>query len=204
MEIDLADSLDDLICTFDKAVSGGSSDILVAISWWLVIAGAIFLAVGYIVINLRASLATDTQDSTVDSPASGYLVDTDLEDESNKTGTHCVKEDLNCEKSVSSYDKVEKETLTNILENEATRSSTSNTENQKTAPKFAALDPPGFYRQQEKKNGSSLPIRNDILSSDREKSSDGSDPNQNVLINGQHSPTYNVRLGRYTISFNVF
>ena len=55
MENDLADSLDDLICTFDKAVSDGVSDVLAVLVGWLFFAGGIFLATNYILKTATSS-----------------------------------------------------------------------------------------------------------------------------------------------------
>ena len=66
MDLDLAEGLDDLICTLDKAVNSGSSDIFVAIFWWLVFAAATFIAVGYIIHSLKESVHPDKEESTAD------------------------------------------------------------------------------------------------------------------------------------------
>ena len=66
MDLDLAEGLDDLICTLDKAVNSGSSDIFVAIFWWLVFAATTFITVGYIIHSLKEAGPPDQEESTVD------------------------------------------------------------------------------------------------------------------------------------------
>ena len=90
MEIDLADRLDDLICTFDKAVSDGPSDIFVAIGGWLVLAVGIFLTIGYIINNLRSTLSPANSVSTLDTKLNGSKKDIcnqDNSDSSQHVGT---------------------------------------------------------------------------------------------------------------------
>ena len=75
MENDLADTLDDLICTFDKGVSDVTSDILLAFVGWLVFAAGIFLLTTYIIKSTPPSSATEQESPTalpLNDPTRGF------------------------------------------------------------------------------------------------------------------------------------
>ena len=164
MEIDLADRLDDLICTFDKAVSDGPSDIFVAIGGWLVLAVGIFLTIGYIINNLRSNLSPANSVSTLDTKLNGSKKDIcnkDNLDSSQHVGTsndfqYSISANTdgkhgNFQKSTTS-DKEAKEELGCI------------DETSKLKKNFDALDPPVFIITKEHTNGSLPTGQNEISS----------------------------------------
>ena len=57
MDNDLADALDDMICAADKVVADPSTDVLIAIVGWIVLAGGVFAATKYIVKNITLTPA---------------------------------------------------------------------------------------------------------------------------------------------------
>ena len=154
MEIDLADRLDDLICTFDKAVNDGPSDIFVAIAGWLLFAGGIFLAIGYIINNLRSTLSPANSVSTLDTKLNGSAKDVNINESTNSSKLHKTangSEYNNYTKTEENSDGIK---TSNTANNELTESLLSKNEPSKPEKVFGALDPPSFSKLSEQQNGS--------------------------------------------------
>ena len=186
MEIDLADRLDDLICTFDKAVNDGPSDIFLAIVGWLLFAGAIFLAVGYIINNLRSTLSPANSVSTLDTKLSGIAKDVNINENTNSanhTKPATDSEHNICAKTEEICDGIK---TSNTLNNELTEQLLSKNESFKTGNVFGALDPPLFSKLTEHQNGS-LPTNKSEISSPEGHTNRNSDSKKGFLLNGKDS-----------------
>ena len=146
MDLDLAEGLDDLICTLDKAVNSGSSDIFVAIFWWLVFAATTFIAVGYIIHSLKEADPPDKEEST----ANTIIDDGKTHNSSNGDLSTSVSYDIGKDELLLSgvSDKIQNNSISPELISEAKIDNTS--EQTKVAetvkPSFAALDPPSFSK----------------------------------------------------------
>ena len=144
MEIDLADRLDDLICTFDKAVSDGPSDIFVAIGGWLVLAVGIFLTIGYIINNLRSNLSPANSVSTLDSKLNGSKKDVHDKDNSNSSHHVGTSNDITYSSSANTDGEHANFQKSTTSEKEAKEAPISIDETSKLKKNFDALDPPVF------------------------------------------------------------
>ena len=164
MEIDLADRLDDLICTFDKAVSDGPSDIFVAIGGWLVLAVGIFLTIGYIINNLRSNLSPANSVSTLDTKLNGSKKDVYDIDNSRSSQYAGTLNDIEYSISTNTDGKHSNFQKSATSDNEAKEASVSIDETSKLKKNFDALDPPVFTITKEHTNGSLPSGQNEILS----------------------------------------
>ena len=144
MEIDLADRLDDLICTFDKAVNDGPSDILVAIIGWLVFAGGIFLAVGYIINNLRTTLSPANSVSTLGTELSGSKKDIHDKNDSGSSQYTGISSNFNCDIDSSTGRTNDITQTFSTVNKEEKEVPSSPSETSKPKKNFDALDPPVF------------------------------------------------------------
>ena len=146
MDLDLAEGLDDLICTLDKAVNSSSSDIFVAIFWWLVFAATTFIAVGYIIHSLKESGPPDKEESTVDTIINDGKTQNSINGDLSTAVSDDIGKDAQLLSSVS--DKVQKNLISPEVISEAKIANTSEQielpETVKTS--FAALDPPSFSK----------------------------------------------------------
>ena len=146
MDLDLAEGLDDLICTLDKAVNSGSSDIFVAIFWWLVFAATTFIAVGYIIHSLKEAGPTDKEEST----ANTIINDGKAHSRINGDISTSVSDDIGNDAQLlsSASDKKQTNSISPEVVSEAKIANTSEqikvVETVKTS--FAALDPPSFSK----------------------------------------------------------
>ena len=144
MDLDLAEGLDDLICTLDKAVNSSSSDILVAIFWWLVFAATTFITVGYIIHSLKESGPPDKEESTVDTIINDGKTQNSINGDLSTAVSDDIGKDAQLLSSVS--DKIQNNVISPEVISEAKLANTSEqikvAETVKTS--FAALDPPSF------------------------------------------------------------
>ena len=146
MDLDLAEGLDDLICTLDKAVNSSSSDILVAIFWWLVFAATTFIAVGYIIHSLKESGPPDKDESTADTIINDDRTSNGINGDLRTSVSDANGKDAQVLSSVS------EKILINLISPEViSDAKIANTSEQikvaetvKTS--FAALDPPSFSK----------------------------------------------------------
>ena len=146
MDLDLAEGLDDLICTLDKAVNSGSSDILVAIFWWLVFAATTFIVVGYIIHSLKESGPPDKEKSTADAIVNDDKTHNSINGDLSASVSDDIGKDAQLLSSVS--DKIQNNLISPEVISEAKTSNASEqikvAETVKTS--FAALDPPSFSK----------------------------------------------------------
>ena len=146
MDLDLAEGLDDLICTLDKAVNSSSSDIIVAIFWWLVFAATTFIAVGYIIHSLKESGPPDKDESTADTIINDDRTSNGINGDLRTSVSDANGKDAQVLSSVS------EKILINLISPEViSDAKIANTSEQikvaetvKTS--FAALDPPSFSK----------------------------------------------------------
>ena len=164
MEIDLADRLDDLICTFDKAVSDGPSDIFVAIGGWLVLAVGIFLTIGYIINNLRSNLSPANSVSTLDTKLNGSKKDICNQDNSDSSQHVETSNDIKYSISANTDGKHGNFQKSTTSDKKAKEELVSIDETSKLKKNFDALDPPVFTITKEHTNGSLPTGRNEISS----------------------------------------
>ena len=191
MDLDLAEGLDDLICTLDKAVNSGSSDIFVAIFWWLVFAAATFIAVGYIIHSLKESVHPDKEESTADTIINDDKTHKSINGDLSTSVPDDIGEDAQLLSSAS--DTIQNNLISSEVISEAKIANTSEqikvTETVKTS--FAALDPPSFSKS--KKEGTEilannatqkLPVKEEML--------EDSDTKPHILEAPDDSTMHNV------------
>ena len=158
MDLDLAEGLDDLICTLDKAVNSGSSDIFVAIFWWLVFAATTFIVVGYIIHSLKESGPPDKEESTADAIVNDDKTHNSINGDLTISVSDDIGKDAQLLSSVS--DKIQNNLISPEVISEAKTSNASEqikvAETVKTS--FAALDPPSFSKS--KKESTDIPATN--------------------------------------------
>ena len=146
MDLDLAEGLDDLICTLDKAVNSSSSDIIVAIFWWLVFAATTFIAVGYIIHSLKEAGPTDKEESTANTIINDGKTHSGINGDISTSVSDDIGNDAQPLSSVS--DKKQTNSISPEVVSEAKIANTSEqikvVETVKTS--FAALDPPSFSK----------------------------------------------------------
>ena len=146
MDLDLAEGLDDLICTLDKAVNSSSSDIIVAIFWWLVFAATTFIAVGYIIHSLKESGPPDKDESTADTIINDDRTSNGINGDLRTSVSDDNGKDAQVLSSVS--DKILRNLISPEVISDAKIANTSEqikvAETVKTS--FAALDPPSFSK----------------------------------------------------------
>ena len=193
MEIDLADRLDDLICTFDKAVGDGPSDIVVAIFGWLVFAAGIFLALGYIINNLRPSLSTDHLNAIPGSKLLGGTEEFREKNDKNISNTHVGTNDKEYQVNTSSNDNIDTNKLPNQFQKDPIKDVVAVDGDINRKPSFSALDPPEFSKQKEQENDASQSYKAETKPTEKEKLIN-SDLNRFSLLNGKDSITYDVRV----------
>ena len=191
MEIDLADRLDDLICTFDKAVGDGPSDIVVAIFGWLVFAAGIFLAIGYIINNLRRSLSTDRLDAITGSKLLESTEELTSKNGKNISNTHVKTKHTEYQGNISTNGNIDVNTLPNNSRNESIKAVAAEDGDINRKRSFSALDPREFSNPKERENDSSNP--HEAETKPPEKEHLDSDLNGFVLLNGKDSITCDVR-----------
>ena len=191
MDLDLAEGLDDLICTLDKAVNSGSSDIFVAIFWWLVFAAATFIAVGYIIHSLKESVHPDKEESTADT-----IINDDKTHKSiNGDLSTSVPDDIGKDAQLlsSASDTIQNNLISPEVISEAKIANASEqikvTETVKTS--FAALDPPSFSKSKKESTEilannatQKLPVKEEML--------EDSDTKPRILEANDDSTMYNV------------
>ena len=186
MEIDLADRLDDLICTFDKAVSDGPSDIVVAILGWFVFAGGFCLAIGYIVHNLRSSISIDIQDAAPVVHLTDNTSEIKAETEIGAYNGHAIASDTDHQAIATSSDNTSLTTRISSLEIDLANTSEPTDDAHKPKPSFVALDPPIFPTPTEQTNEHMVSSNHVNKSVEKEVPVD-SDPMLNGLLNGKDS-----------------
>ena len=146
MDLDLAEGLDDLICTLDKAVNSSSSDILVAIFWWLVFAATTLIAVGYIIHSLKESGPPDKDESTADTIINDDRTSNGINGDLRTSVSDANGKDAQVLSSVS--EKILRNLISPEVISDAKIANTSEqikvAETVKTS--FAALDPPSFSK----------------------------------------------------------
>ena len=144
MDLDLAEGLDDLICTLDKAVNSSSSDIFVAIFWWLVFAAATFIAVGYIIHSLKESGPPDKEESTADAIINDGKTQNSRNGDLGISISDDIGKDAQLLSSVS--DKIQNNLISPEVISDAKIANTSEQikESETVKTSFAALDPPSF------------------------------------------------------------
>ena len=202
MEIDLADRLDDLICTFDKAVNDGPSDIFIAIIGWLVFAGGIFLVVGYIINNLRSTLSPATSVSTLDEKVNGSTKDDSSKDETNSSRYIGTPNDFEYNVSINTKEESDNiKTSTTTSNNELSKASVSKNEAFEQKKNFEALDPPVFPKTRSNKN-ESISADQDEISKPSGLANGNSNIGKEFLSNGKDSIENEVI--SYLISYNIY
>ena len=202
MEIDLADRLDDLICTFDKAVGDGPSDIVVAIFGWLVFAAGFFLAIGYIINKLRPSLSTEHLDAIPGSKLLGGTEEFGGKDDKNIPNTHVGTKDTEYQVNTSSNDNIDINKLPNQSRKDPLKDVAAVDGDINRKPSFSALDPPEFSKPKEEENDASYPYKAETKPPEKANLID-SDLNRFPLLNGKDSVTCDVRVYSNIFRFNT-
>ena len=165
MDLDLAEGLDDLICTLDKAVNSSSSDIFVAIFWWLVFAATTFIAVGYIIHSLKESGPPDKEESTADTIIKDNKTQNSINGDLSTSISDDVAKDAELLSSVG--DNIQNNSISPEVISEAKIANTSEqikvAETVKTS--FAALDPPSFSKSKKESTNATqeLSVKEDII-----------------------------------------